>query len=97
MIYFEDIYVLLVTGEFPCFLKINNLIREIFFNIMLDSTTIVRKYCKSEFQSNTCQFSFVVYSKRLRTVIDAIGGALHPETVNGDAYVPVRDKSLSRK
>jgi len=36
------------------------------------------------FEIITCQFSFVVYNKRLRMVIDAIGGALQPEVVNGD-------------
>lgn len=38
------------------------------------------------FEVNTCQFSFVVYNKRLRMVIDAIGGALQPEVVNGNVY-----------
>ena len=38
------------------------------------------------FEVITCQFSFVVYNKRLRMVIDAIGGALQPEVVNGNVY-----------
>jgi hypothetical protein len=34
----------------------------------------------------TCQLSLVVYSKRLRMVIDAMGGALQLETGNSDVY-----------
>jgi len=44
------------------------------------------------FEIITCQFSFVVYNKRLRMVIDAIGGALQPEVVNGDAIKRFEDE-----
>lgn len=45
--------------------------------------TRFRNYRTQSFKVIACQFSFVVYSKRLRMVIDAIGGALQPETTNG--------------
>jgi hypothetical protein len=44
-----------------------------------------RNYRTPSFKVIACQFSFVVYIIRLRMVIDAIGGALQPETMNEDA------------
>lgn len=40
------------------------------------------KFIVQQFQTTTCQFSLVVYSKRFRMVIDAIGDALIRPKIN---------------